>query len=350
MTEQKESDQHAGEATPGAAEKTNAPSGSRAPLVVLVVLLVMVAAGGLGAFNYWLKKSYQPHRTAVDERLITIGGRIDGVAEDVGGASQNAGRIDAKLDAFERSQQELKSALERLYTQQAQGGDGWQLKEVEYLMVIGSQRIRLDRDVDSAIAALQSADDRLRDIGDPALIPLRGELTHELNALKSVQPVDIAGLALYLADIVERVGGLPLADSGLALLASEPAVEPAQHEGWRGVLWEMWDDLINVIDIKQLETPDAALFDPDARQTLYQNVRLDLASARLAVLRRDSKNFHASLGLVKKLLDSYFDLGNQGVINVIETLEQMSQVELAPALPEIGGSLKTLRGLQANAD
>ncbi len=70
--------------------------------------------------------------------------------------------------ASEREQRELGAALEQLYAQKAQSDDGWQLKEVEYLLVMGNQRILLDRDVDSAIAALQSADARLRDIGRPA--------------------------------------------------------------------------------------------------------------------------------------------------------------------------------------
>ncbi len=131
-------------------------------------------------------------------------------------------------------------------------------------------------------------------------------------------------LALNLGNIVERVAQLPLDDSGIALLASEPAAEQARVEGWRGVLAAMWADLIGVIDIKQLNTPDAVLFDPDARQALYQNLRLDLASARLAVLRRDTDNLRVSLRLVNNLLSNYFDLDDQGVASVIETLEGMS--------------------------
>jgi uroporphyrin-3 C-methyltransferase len=82
---------------------------------------------------------------------------------------------------------------------------------------------------------------------------------------------------------------------------------------------------------------------PGEEYFLTQNLRLELESARLSVLRADTGNLRASIVLIKSWLRQYFDTRDSAVINVMETLDQMQLIELKPALPDISSSVETLR-------
>jgi uroporphyrin-3 C-methyltransferase len=84
------------------------------------------------------------------------------------------------------------------------------------------------------------------------------------------------------------------------------------------------------------------------RYFLRQNLKLELASARLAVLRRDRANLESSVGLIKRLLDAYYDVDDTGVANIIKRLDEAKALELTPTLPNITGSLDVLRKHRAS--
>jgi uroporphyrin-3 C-methyltransferase len=326
---------------------------SRLPWRLLIVLLIIVLAG-VGGFNYWVKTQYEPALAELAGRFDSVGTKIAGVSSQITTVAGDAAAVavgsegaKAGLAALERRQRDLADGLEKLRNQQVRGSNTWQLREVEYLLVAGNQRLLLASDVNGASAALHAADERLRDIGDPALFQVRAAITEERNALAAVRHADIDGQALYLADILNRVGSLPLKDTGVALLEEITQAPAEKPSGWRGVLRSMWADVLQVVEVKQMDAGDALLFDPDARQLLYQNLRLELASSRLAVLNRDTANMRASLAMVQAMLQAYFSEEDEGVANIITTLESMQKVELAPSLPSIDGSLKRLKAVIA---
>ena len=61
--------------------------------------------------------------------------------------------------------------------------------EVEYLLRLANQRLQLERDVEGAAALLRTADARLEEANNPALVPVRRAIAEELAALK--RPVQV---------------------------------------------------------------------------------------------------------------------------------------------------------------
>jgi len=101
--------------------------------------------------------------------------------------------------------------------------------------------------------------------------------------------------------------------------------------------------LRNLVVIRHVEEKRRALLAPDQDYFVYQNLRLELESARLSLLRRDTENLHASVASLQEWLKEYFDKNDPAVVNVMATLQQLSSIDLEPPVPDISSSLESLR-------
>jgi uncharacterized protein HemX len=163
-------------------------------------------------------------------------------------------------------------------------------------------------------------------------------------------------MTLTLANLIERVDTLPLKGGDIETAkegretAPAPDAAAASGTGWRGALQRIWGDLVSLVDVKSLDVPYDIIFDPGRRYLLQQNLRLELAAARLEVLRHDSANLRATLQRIDTLLDRYYDTQSAEIVAMREALAPMQQVELAPALPSLDRSLDMVRArMQAAA-
>jgi uroporphyrin-3 C-methyltransferase len=242
------------------------------------------------------------------------------------------------------AQFDLQRSVSALYEKETQTSVDWVLAEAEYLVLAATQRLALERDVDTALAALQAADQRLRSADHPGLIPIRDQLIQDIIALESVNLPDVEGFALYLAKTIAQVDELPSKP-----VAEEIAPFVTVREGefeakdWRRLGYAMWSDLVDLVEVKDAEMSDTVLFDPELRYFLQQNLKLELASARLAVLRRDRANLEASVGLINRLLEAYYDTTQASVASIAKRLNAAATLDLAPRLPSITGSLEVIR-------
>ena len=202
----------------------------------------------------------------------------------------------------------------------------------------------LEGDINTAIAALKAADQRLGSENHPDLIPIRDQIIEDAAALEAVKLPDIEGLAIYLAKVIEQAKDLPtkkLADSVEPFSGTKNLADDAKQ--WRNVANAVWTDLVELVEVKAAALPDSVLFDPELKYFLQQNLRLELASARLSVLRRDGQNFRASVGLIKNMLNEFYETSATSVESIIARLEEAESYEFEPALPKITGSLDVIR-------
>lgn len=326
----------------------------------LFALVLALAAAALAAFALIrtqraleaVRGEQGSELAALSERYEGLGGRLEAATA---ASEQNDRRLNELASALAALREETSSALAAIRQAQS-GGAGrsdalWVLREVHYLLTVAEQRLRLERDVATAMAALESVDRRLADRDDPSLLPVREKVIADLNALRAVTPVDTSGMTLTLADLLTRVEKLPLKAGDVepaATVTSETgegtAAGESQDGGWRQALERMWTDLVRLVDIRSMEVPDDVIFDPGKRYLLQQNLRLELAAARLEVLRGDTANFRATLARVDELLERYYDTRSPEVTGMRATLAPMASVELAPELPSLHDALEMVRG------
>lgn len=332
---------------PPVAEPSPPPSpGSKPRTGWLSIVLILAVAAAAGGGYYYLDRSQRERFQAMDAEMAALKQQLATAderyrSEDSKTAELN-GKIDSGLQKLQDSQKAISQSLAQIAERQPKSYDQWRLREAAYLLDIASERLQLERDVGTAISAVEAADARLGESRDPSFIPIREQVIADLNDLRAVKPVDVSGLALYLADLIDRVDKLPLRDSDYEIKNKAENARP-KINNWRDLVYSLWHDLVKLVSVKDVSVPDDVVFDPGKRYLLQFNIQLELAAARLQAMRFDTDNFRASLKHVETVLKRYYDTNDPQVGNVIETLDKMQQLDLAPPLPKLDKSLQLVR-------
>lgn len=341
MTEKQDQAQQQPEALPKPAKSGTAKARGRLPGIAAVVLaLAALAASGAALYTLYQFRQQAAARGAAVDRLDT---RLGSLQQSLAALQRGRSQLEQRLEQLRQSQQQMHDSLQSLYRKQERDSTDWAVAEIEHLMIIAVHSLTLQKDVGTALAALQAADDRIRNLGDPGLLPVRRQLTSDINALRAVNDVDISGLSLFLSDLVTRVEDLPLREQETGAAGNATAAETApDRPAWKRLLLGVWHELKSLVVITRTDKGGAALLLPEEKYFLYQNLRLQLESAREAVFRRDTENFHASIDIVLRWLRQYFDMSSTAVGNIIDSLEKMRKVNLDQELPDISSSLESL--------
>lgn len=284
-----------------------------------------------------------------------------GQATTASSENQNE-KTSRKISALEQETDQLKdqigalsASLSEMYKNQPGNNEDWALSEVEYLLIIATHRLVLEHDVVTALKAMEAASQRLDAIGDSGLIPVREQITSDMNRLRSVNTVDITGLSIYLADMIEKIDDLPVkkpdlqkpdADSG----KQQQDISEKNGSGVEKIFSKIWSELKSLVVIRKSGDVNSVLLLPDQEYFLYQNLRLELENARISVLRRNTESLHSSVMLITDWLQKYFDTSDSGVVNLLGSLRKMTTLELDPDLPDISSSLETLHAYMHQRD
>jgi uroporphyrin-III C-methyltransferase len=314
----------------------------------LLILLCLIALGLSGTVYFQFDK-IRKSPDEVKPVITQLDTKLGGLVKALSSSEQENQKLRQELEAVKQQQLALDSTLRSLNLEEGTDNNDWQLAEVEHLIIVAIHRLQLEADVSMAMAALQAADDRLRENADPRLLLVRQQLAKDMNTLKAVNKVDIAGLVLYLSDLVGRVIDLPLQKAKVGD-ASQPDTVDVKDSKWKQLKSAVWQELKDLVIISRRGEETLATLMPEQQYFLYQNLRLQLESARYAVLRRDTDNLQVSIDIITEWLNRYFDSSDSGVANILDSLTQMKSLDLNPALPDISSSLEALRSYVINGD
>jgi len=318
--------------------------------VFALVVLALAAAGTL---------AWQDARRASDALKLDVAQRLAAADAalaqsrakdaDLGNELRDAQAKIALLEARIAESQSQQAALETLYRDLAPSRDELALNEVEQILVLASQQLALAGNVQAALAAVQLADAKLSRLERPQWTPLRRSLARDIDALKAVPYVDVAGIAAKIDHALASVDALPLAkDERLPAPPRDKA--PAADTPWTRFLRDTWADLKSLVRIEVSDRPAAPLIAPEQSYFLRENLRLRLLSARLALLARDDASFRADLVGANAWLRQYFDLRTKPVDALSATLAQLAATPMQSALPDLARSLDLVRTQRAGRD
>jgi uroporphyrin-III C-methyltransferase len=307
---------------------------------VLVAALVAVWLDG--------RRAQQALRTQVAQRIAEIetAGRATAKIEtqlvtDLRDAQAKIALLEARLAESQADQ----AALEALYRDLAPSRDEIALTEIEQVLLVASQQLQLAGNVQSALGALQLADARLQRLDRPQFLPLRRALTRDIDRLKAVPYVDVAGLSLKLDQAIAAVNTLPLAMDERLPPVARP-VTPAAEPSWQRFARDLWTDIQQLVRIEVADRPAAPLIAPSQQYFLRENLRLRLLSARIALLNRDDASIKADSTAADNWLNQYFDTRSKSVQVVQGTLKQVAAAHAEGDMPDLTGSLEALRVLR----
>ena len=334
-------------ATNLARARTGKPGGVSRVMLGGVAALAIVAA--LAAWQDG-RRAQHALRQEVAQRLTEIEAAAQAAAKAQTQLASDLRDAVAKITLLEArvaESQSQQAALEALYRDLAPSRDEIALTEIEQVLLVASQQLLLAGNVQSALAAVQLADARLQRLERPQFLPLRRALTRDMDRLKAMPFVDVAGMSLKLDQALAAVNTLPFAmDERLPPPAPGSMAPPADEPAWRRFAREVWAEIRQLVRVEVADRPAAPLLLPPQQYFLRENLKLRLLSARIALLNRDDPSFKGDLGAAESWLRLYFDTRAKSVQTVQATVKQLAATPMGGDMPDLGGSLEALRVLR----
>ena len=258
-----------------------------------------------------------------------------------------------KLTVLENKIAESQSqqvALESLYQELSRSRDEWALAEIEQILTVASQQLQLAGNVQAALLALQTAEGRLARSERPQFIPLRRVLNRDIERLKAAPNLDIVGMALRLDNLIASVDTLPLQFDERLQAPPKPAGAAGEEGVWARVLTEVWDEMKQLVRIRNMDRPDAALLPPAQAYFLRENLQLRLLNARQALLARDPARFRNDVQTAIAWLMRYYDTRAKSTATALASLKQLAASSINVELPSIVDSLAAVRNFKVARD
>ncbi|MDI5919446.1 uroporphyrinogen-III C-methyltransferase [Halomonas sp. LR5S13] len=337
--------------TTGTSAGNGGKGGGKAGVLALVLVILLAIGVGLFGWQAWQKLDAQQQRlaslpgdVASQSDLGELQGQLESAESERDAALDSAlSELRGEFSDYRGSVDEtLDKVLDELSREQDTDERDWLHAEAAYLLRLANQRLQLERDVEGAAALLRTADERLIEADNPALVPVRREIASELAALDSVPRVDRTGLYLALNAQQEQLAGQPLAQEIEEITADAAALEEAPTGGWQEQLARFGGELKELVTVRQHDQALEALISPEQESYLRQSVRLVLEQSQLALLKEEQELYEASLDKALALIRGYYDTEASGVQSVIERLEELKQQSIRPELPDISGSQQAL--------
>lgn len=318
------------------------------PMLIAVGTLAFL----LAAYAHWRFGQF-------DERIDRVRGQV---AELRATQDRLAAQIEAVDTQLQQSNEQVRAQIRSLGEIPAQLGEigqnvaelrartdapqrTWVRAEALYLLELGARRLRLEHDVPTAIAALESADARLATVSDPAVAEVRAQLARELAALRAVPVPDIAAVLNRLAAIESaipafRVLGVPVASARRLETAPAADVPVGAFERAGRRLKQAWDDLFSY---RRVDPARSRLVTREEESLRRQQFELQLFAARIAAMQQDRPAYAQALRSALELLDQSFDQRDEAVSKARAELEQLAAIDVDPTVPEAGTAAQLLQ-------
>ena len=212
----------------------------------------------------------------------------------------------------------------------------WILSEVEYLINLSSRKLWLEHDLMSTIALLKAADQRVIEMRDPSLNPLRRALLEDINMLGGLPEYDVDSAVLKLSSLERRIDKLLV--TGLEV----PAIEEKKNDqlsedvgDWKANLNKSWHAFIeSFIVISHRDVSVEALLSPEQAWYLKENLRNNLTKAEFAIYREQQVVYDLALQNALKLVEEYFDMTDRGNQYFHSQIVELSQQKIMFNYPD----------------
>jgi uroporphyrin-3 C-methyltransferase len=312
-------------------------------LVVLGLLLAVYAHWRFGQFDERIdrvRRQVAELRAAhdqLDARAQTLAADLESSRATWRAEVRGLREVPGQLDALGRSVEELRARTES--PQRA-----WVRAEALYLLELAERRIKLERDVQTAIVAMESADARLATLNDPAVREVRAKLGLELAALRAVPVPDIADVLARIGRLEDEVPNLPV----IGMPASQARRDKPEAEGpgaferaWRRIRQAIRD----LVSLRRIEPATARLVTQEEESLRRQHLELLLFGARVAAMQPDGAAYAQSLHAADIWLQQYFDTSSAEVEAAARELAALELTIIEPPLPAVGDAGRLLQGV-----
>jgi len=309
--------------------------------------MAMIAVGALVFYTYLTQKNISALQTqSRDEK--------ESVASLISKANQSLSQVDslhkesqAQQKAFNTLKTDLQNAQMRLVA--LGGSKNWVLSEVNYLIFMANERLRIARDIPTAITQLQAAEEKITMLGDPALWGLKEAIAKDIAKLSTQPRVKKQMIWEQLNALEPLIANAPFKtlDNELqkAILEKNIAIDDSLP-AWKKGLLRSWYELKSLIRVtKESDNPIPKALTIQERGEIVRTMQLIAEQAQWAVLQGENKIYLTSLESLQKWAKEYFIQSPEQQM-LLERIEHLKTQPVDSPLADISTTLKALSSLR----
>jgi len=273
---------------------------------------------------------------ALQQRLESGAAEVNSLGQTISEQLALSRSLQSAAEAMQGRLLAAESTLAGMATAELDAGSELDLAEVDYLLRLANERLKLFSDPAAADAALELADMHLAAMDNPMYLGVRQDIAGARRDLAAVVLPDYFAISNDLDSIQESIASLPF--KGEEAVPEQP--EQAVEAGWWEKLKGVFSNLVTVRRSTDEENKRVSLED---RDYIRQRLWLQLEIAHLSLMRRDQQAFHNSLARVQETLFTWFDAGSGTYQSVSNSLESLKGLEVEAEIPDISAPWATLR-------
>ena len=261
--------------------------------------------------------------------------------------------------------------------------DSMLANDIERLVTLASQQLRLASNVNNAVMALETALSTLVRADRPRFASVQRAISADLDRLRSVPLVDVSALSVRLEVLTTLIGRAPLLVPDLAVpnvIAVTPAApksntpvgtaaptssgdtssnEPSglDQPWWtialnKTVLWSkavavfMAKELASVVSIQRVNDAQALLMSPEQGSQLRANLRTRVLTAQMALLMHQPSVWRAEIANIEASLVARYDPKAVDTVAALRLARELAAVPILAALPDMTESISALEAVR----
>jgi uroporphyrin-3 C-methyltransferase len=370
--------------------KSTGPSWS---VTLMLVFLLLALVIGVGA---WF--SQKRFDTAGREVATQVQGFTSQLIETRREAKLALGLVETQAKLIVDLQQSLaesKSQYEGLEEAWASFNKGMEdsmlANDIDRLVTLASQQLRLASNVNNAVMALETALSTLVRADRPRFAAVQRAISADLDRLRSVPLVDVSALSVRLETLATLIGRAPLlvpdaavpkpaairvpaaqvtaVQSSAAQTGAVAAVEATQsgvtqttehliNEAWWNLAWNktvLWakavvvfvaKELASVVSIQRVTDANALLMSPEQGAQLRANLRTRVLTAQMALLMHQPSVWRAEIATIEASLTARYDPKAVDTVAALRLVRELASVPVSAALPDMSDSIAALEAVR----
>lgn len=372
--------------------KNTGPSWSVTLMLFFLLLAVVIGAGA------WF--SQKRFDTAGREVATQVQGFTAQLVETKREAKLALGLVESQAKLIVTLQQSLaesKSQFEGLEEAWASFNKGMEdsmlANDIDRLVTLASQQLRLASNVNNAVMALETALSTLVRADRPRFAAVQRAISADLDRLRSVPLVDVSTLSVRLEALATLIGRAPLLvpDAAAPNVAAVPpvaaraptarpaaaqatavapapatpsgvpqmgATEPPVGEAWWDLAWRktvLWSkavavfvakELASVVSIQRVTDASALLMSPEQGAQLRANLRTRVLTAQMALLMHQPSVWRAEIASIEASLTTRYDPKAVDTVAALLLVRELASASVVAALPDMSDSIAALEAVR----
>ena len=318
---------------------------STPPSMSLVAIITsLIALGGL-AGSSWYGWNYiqvtQMELVSVSANILRLENQMVSI-QVLESSSQKIldkiRRVNGEIERLDARNQAVINRTEAVAEQLAKSlvdtRSSYILAEAEYLLKLADQRLLVERNPETAVTLMRTAQALLGQLQDGRLLTVRKLLARDLQALESIPFIDVLGVQADLLALDSVLDDLQLPVRRLTPALSEE----------KTITIEKWmDKLSEFIRIREVDEPIAPLVSASDAGRARELLRLSLEQIKVALIREDQALFSSGIAQAKRLSKRFFDVISGPGFRVVNTLSVLESIQIVRSIPDAAQGFRALK-------